>query len=246
MGFRRLALRAAPLLVLLVGCAAEEVEGEWRSICDGSDELRLAFRNGGGGGGCAGSCLQFEIGWSYLYVRGDCRYWVDDRSEDSWTGEARTGVLTDDEEESLSRVLHYDSWPEIARERGGLMTGSYHFLSDGEVTIDFTPGDTRDPPDLSEAGEAVSRWTEQLRAQGDPLDASAPVRVDVFKAQDVEPPTDESCELLWPFAIDPDPLAWTQSELARSRLVADPEVARAMRAFRGEVTVSLSWSPAAR
>ncbi|WP_434419405.1 hypothetical protein [Nannocystis pusilla] len=76
-------------------------EAEWRRICDGSQELRLAVR-ADGNVFIPTTSIAHELGRSYLYVRGDCRYWVASRARpelparfnaDNWQV-TRTGVLT--------------------------------------------------------------------------------------------------------------------------------------------------------
>src|SRR5690242_4175401 len=46
-----------------------------RPICDGSKEIRFAVRIMGGGTQRPPSMMT-NLGIAYLYIRGDCRYWV--------------------------------------------------------------------------------------------------------------------------------------------------------------------------
>ena len=180
--YRRTWVQWSLLALLGGGCAAEEgnqdqgsgstgepAAGEWRRICDGSDELRLAFRAAGGGGWCARGCLFFELGPTFLYVRGDCQYWVSESFEGVWTGRARTGRLSAEDEDALSRALNFDAWPELAHERAGATVEGGSTFSDGTSSIQFAPGVSSDPVELIEADEAIGGWLKRLWDDGEAM-----------------------------------------------------------------------------
>jgi hypothetical protein len=101
----RIALLAA---ALAAGCADEDTtppDDEPRArICDGSQDLRLGWFLTNAGG-LLRTPFQIELGFSYLYVRGDCEYWV---LHDGL--ESHHGVLDEDQETALAELVHYDDW----------------------------------------------------------------------------------------------------------------------------------------
>lgn len=213
---------------------------DWRRICDGSDQLRMVVR--GEVDSCELTCLLTDLGARYLYVRGDCTYWANIWTADVPWSDTKTGVLTLEQEEALSRQLHYDRWPELA---GVYLTGQDlgfpggRVYSDGEATIACAYGCQEDilgPEVLVELSRPVNDLIRELWDAGESLPDTAPMRVDVFGSTGVVPPLDdpEACAAVWPFDIDPDAWArWEDDTLTtQSILVDDPDLAAQLREVR--------------
>lgn len=86
-------------------------------ICDGSSRLRfgtwlpvLVTRI------AAGSAVMDDLGRHWLYVDGQCRYWVHPNNEpgDLWRA-TREGILTEDEERQLISDFSYADWSLLSK-----------------------------------------------------------------------------------------------------------------------------------
>jgi hypothetical protein len=92
---------------LAIGCGSEDitpVDEPRAEICDGSQDLRLAWFLSSSGG-VLRTPFQIELGFSYLYVRGDCQYWVLRSGLESHHGE-----LDAEQEAALAQLVHYGDW----------------------------------------------------------------------------------------------------------------------------------------
>ena len=212
----------------------------WRRICDGSDGLRMAVRVVGHED--VPTLIAHEIGNNYLYVRGDCRYWVvDDVPSEliDWKV-TYTGVLAPDVEEQLSRELQYDRWGELAGiYLGPSNPGGYELqYFDASAIIRCELGCTSDvtaPQDLKDMTPIVRTWFERLRLAGQPLAEAEPMRVDVLRVVLPNPVNDNPCAFEWPFAFDPTPLARNgEDPPGWSRLISDEASASMLRSMRGQ------------
>jgi hypothetical protein len=211
---------------------------EWRRICDGSLGLKLAVRLVGHEQ--VPTEIGHELGSESLYIRGDCRYWASAPAMSSlpdWQV-TRTGLLTAEREEQLSRALHYARWGELAGlYLGPGNPGGYEIqYSDSVSTIRCELGCTSDvdAPDELMALTAVARdWSRRLWDEGEPLGAEDPLRVDILRVELPEPVVDNHCAREWPFSFDPTPLARGMNDsLLSSRLLADGASAAELRALR--------------
>jgi hypothetical protein len=119
------------------GSAATDTGASFTAICDGSADLRLVARTGAPESNCPEAGLNLTqlygmLGATYLYVRGDCRYWTFGPSLDA-LGSARTGVLDDAQAMAISQDLGYGAWPEMH----GLYSGNcLRTLSNLQSTIE--------------------------------------------------------------------------------------------------------------
>ncbi|GEM_PF-2200868 len=210
------------------GTPTESTGGDsWRRICDGSQVLRMALVLTGGG--LLETELFREVGFNYLYVRGDCRYWaLDQVGRPPWQ-DTRTGVLTLEQEEALSRSLLYDRWPELEGKypAGGYYDAGFLMAYDGKHAI-WCRCDTEitGPAELSDGTFTtnVESWWEELWTQGDPIDGGA-LRVILTKIERATP-VDTCAQPAWPFAWDPDEIAVPQEsssgEWGQSARIDDP------------------------
>jgi hypothetical protein len=97
--------RALPLVAATLSCGGHTPRGH---VCDGSGSLRLAMaRLSSFDRLQPGSQVLFENGSPFLYVDGNCRYWV--QSDDGWAG-SRSGVLTPSQASQLEADTHYADW----------------------------------------------------------------------------------------------------------------------------------------
>jgi hypothetical protein len=80
--------------------------GPLHKICDGTSELRFAARIAGRYS--AQPDMMAQIGMAYLYVRGDCVYWVNTRV--GGFAQTKQGRLSEDDELRLSADFGYGNW----------------------------------------------------------------------------------------------------------------------------------------
>ncbi|WAS95628.1 hypothetical protein [Nannocystis punicea] len=230
-------------------------EAQWRRICDGSQELRLAARRLTGRFELITS-IGVELGASYLYVRGDCRYWVASESRPELPGMfdrvnwqvTRTGVLTPELEQELSQSLLFDRWSERAGDYGDNDEGAAnYFYSDGEASVRCghdCSGGQDPPPELAGLNDVAAAWFESLWDAGEPMAPADPVTVDLI-APEVEgdlPVTETwTCAVPWPFDLDPASISHdgkTVIEPVATRPIHDPELAAELRALRDALFVA--------
>ena len=215
--------------------AGEEIGEEPALLCDGSQDLRLAWFVGGGGQ--VVTEMQRELGFAYLYVRGDCRYWVlpyqgppalDVR-------EARTGVLDAGEAAELAEMLDYGNLAALAAEdwpQQGGEDGPTNFLHDGEDLIACTDTCLGAPESVQTMTTAGPDYFLELWEAGEPM-SDAPMRIQARFLGGA--PTDDVP--VWDLGLDLSEVDTTPIELSMqgtSTLVDDPEIAAALRQFRAQ------------
>lgn len=170
-------LGAAALLFTLVtasyGCLDDV------TLCDGSDDIRLAYRTVGGNPFSEQRVL-FENGYSYLYVDGQCRYWAYP-GEGTGTGEdplsdVVTGTLTAEQESQIKEdldVVEWQRWDGESFHESGLMDGgtaifwmpsaAYHCYGDCQSSL------------RNDIRKNVRRWIGKLIEEGDPVEGAVRV-----------------------------------------------------------------------
>jgi hypothetical protein len=218
---------------------ADETGGEPidRNLCDGSQDLRLAWWRGGGGS--LNSELEREIGFYYLYVRGDCRYWAltFQKPPEVAVFETRTGVLDAEAEAALAERLGYGEWDELVgfHDEKGAFDVTWTFVHDGTQLI-VCRGDCPDAPEaVIEIQQASNTTFHELWSTGEPLEDDAPMRI---VAMDLGPDYspggfDEVFE--WTIELDLATVAVSYEQLMMSgvsTLIDDPAIAAALREFR--------------
>jgi hypothetical protein len=179
-------------------------------ICDGSMSMRLAVSQR------ADAMLQHafpgELGWQYLYVRGDCKYWVlplEPYGENGPVSDVREGTLTPEDEVALATALSYPRWDVLQGDyfQGGSDVPTWHF-SDGSHTIGCRvscgwAGDGR-PAEIVRLQDAWNEWLPKLYAGALPY--TGPMRMVVVY---YDTPRDgvPECYEPWPFAWHPMDIA---------------------------------------
>lgn len=183
-------------------------------LCDGSDALRLTLTRlpphvGGAGGRWV--VFPFEVGLNSIWVRGDCRYWIQKANANSTTQTLRTGVLSDEEATQLAKDMHYSQLDQFEDEYGDQLDGDGLFvLSNGQKAVRCRGYCTETPtaPDELVAMEArYQAWSDRLLATSE--DVTGPMLALFTKsASPASPPDEESgCDLSWPFSFDPNSTA---------------------------------------
>lgn len=208
---------------------------EPRRICDGTDAIRLAVRTLVDSTRVrAFKQALYELGTSFLYVDGRCRYWVQDPNEDSfrpWRA-YHHGTLTESQEQRLHAAVSYDDVTKGPPCVGPFATdGSPTSVWDGKNTV-ICAGQVQAEFDWPMRAELFSEGTELAGA----------VRVEV--GQDSVPPKAKIYD--WPL-IDPPSYYETDygeaSENGHSKLVDDAGEASAVRAFREQVLADVTKTP---
>lgn len=206
-------------------------EEGWAEICDGSEDLRLAMVLTGGGQ--VDNEIVREIGFAYLYVRGTCEYWVLPTLDGVLWPDTRTGVLTLESEEALSRALDYGDLADVAGswDSESLFDASTLLVSDGTHTMACYGGCDQGPEaaqDLwGEQGQIEALWEHSAPYLG-------PVRVSVVGWSDS---TIDELGMPWPMANDPWSLAIDgdndpEHQAGDSVLIDDPLEAATLRDLR--------------
>src|SRR5262249_1645270 len=101
------AMKGVPIMALVLSLACSSPAPLGPPICDGSNRLRLVYAAMIQGGLTSGSQLFADNGRPFLFVDGQCNYWVSDGAEYS---RYHTGHLTPDAERMLEDQLGYRSW----------------------------------------------------------------------------------------------------------------------------------------
>jgi hypothetical protein len=227
------------LCTLACGDGTSATEGDepaTERICDGSQDLRLAWF-ASFAGGVVRTALQYEVGFNYLYVRGDCHYWVVPyRDGDPMWQETHTGVLDETQETELVELLHYGDWDELLGvwPDPGVYDAPVMRVHDGHSESGI--GCVHECPDAPQAvqdmrsayGAQLQHWWEV----GEP--STGPMRVLAVLTPEGENTTDP---VPWTVDLDLAPLAVGYEESfcrGMSKLVDDPASAAALREFRAE------------
>ncbi len=139
------------------------------TICDGSDDLRMAALLGQGGNTSPAASVVDGNGSRFVYVDGRCRYWVTGVS-----GQALTGTLDPAEADLLTSRLGVGAWPEF---QGQEWSGDWY---DAPSLVLWTPSGAVHcsrqcqgaslPEPLSLIADALQVETERLAAGAQPLD----------------------------------------------------------------------------
>lgn len=189
------------------GSTGEPTTGdEWATICDGSDDLRLAMVLGGGGQ--IENELERALGFRYLYVLGTCEYYVLPQLEGVRWPDARTGVIDKATEEQLSLAIDYGGLAAIAGSwsTDGVFDASTLVISDGTVSVACYAGCEQGPAAAQALWIENKLWIDQLWEQGEPL--AGALRISVVGSPGAAMDADAEP---WPLAAEPWSLAAEES-----------------------------------
>lgn len=145
-------------------------------ICDGSAELRFAaYTVSQGNLDRALRDLQ-TVGWSYLYIDGQCHYWTVD---DLMYRETREGDLTKAQARALAEDFGFGGWDGIEGvwSGGGGIHGTWMVVHDTRTGVACYFGCTAAPAPVQAVAsrETLDHWIQLLYAEGTPLDG--PIRM---------------------------------------------------------------------
>lgn len=235
---RRLGI-AIILLTLLVASLGCEEDLEEATLCDGSDDIRLAYRTLGGNPAPERKLLS-ENGYTYLYVDGQCRYWAYPGEGDGTGGSPRsdvvTGTLTAEQESQLKEDLDVVEWQRWDQE-------SFHEdgLFDGTTATFWMPtaayycyGDCQSSK-RNNIRKSVRRWIGELIEDGEPVEG--PVRVAVFKVPNIgSPPSHPTQPAPAGFDLQEHALSTgdASSTCAGEGILVEGEAAETLRRYRRE------------
>lgn len=206
-------------------------------LCDGSQDLRLAWTLDGGG--LIRADFEREVGFYYLYVRGDCHYWLLPyaKPHEVPAFETLTGALDEAAEQALMERVQYGAWDELAGcwpEPGGADVSTtivHDGHSEGMVVC---VGECPAAPDPVRAlSNSMRDAFAELALSAAPLD-DAPMRV---LATPALPEQASATAIAWTVALDLAAVAVPEDDFVHqgmSTLIDDPTTAAALRAFRLE------------
>jgi hypothetical protein len=242
----RLRPRLAPvaksaLILTLLACPVAGCSGDAAHtpdpavICDGDPALRFVFRNAGGGQLLPGSQVMYENGSPYLFVDGQCAFWVGkDLLQD-----VRGGTLTTAQADALSQALRLSDWNRYKGEYyDDLCDGPvrrYRFGADEVAVYPTCTGPKTSQPVDWMLDAALSQVSAIYDAA---TPATGPVRyVLVAEPADVSwPPAVTALAADWPLAGDPAAMALTFEQAGAYQpgmsLSAQPPDADALRGLR--------------
>ncbi len=182
----------------------ERIDAGLVEICDGSDEIRLSYTNGGGMVANYYSFFQ-PYGTYALFVDGQCRYWI---FEQPHVG-IRTGVLDEQEANDLSTGLRLHWLSEFSGSYGnsGCSDGGTTTISNGVDYVSCYCGCPEAPVPVNEmffgSSDLLRNLMAGLAARAEP--SGGPIRVVVLAATVDDPSS------LW--AVYDWPLDWSPSEI---------------------------------
>lgn len=190
----------AVTVVMTLGCVPESREERLDpdAVCDGSSELRVAVRYGGGGPLGPFDVFSQALGWSTIFVNGECRFWTDaDHLE------MRSGTLTKAEWTALAERLKYPDWNRWSGDygtqwpdQGGreFWTGTSGQTEATFITYSVCEG-SQDPvpPGLCDTTSAASEIAGELVGLGTPVEG------DVWVG--VEPVSDDHGAVVHPWPV---------------------------------------------
>jgi hypothetical protein len=196
-------------------CGAEPI-----ALCDGSSSLRFAATSAGGNLTGVPRVAR-EIGWQFLLIDGECRYWTMTEPD----GPVRTGALDATEEAEFSSALRLGDWSsDDVRTGGCLDAGGTRLRFDQTwVTVSCVSTDLTD---------AYSDWLETLHAAG--TRASGELRFTVADASEESWVVGNTTDIAsaWPLAGAPSTLLERGADEDAEPAVASADEAEALRDAR--------------
>ena len=226
------------------------------SICDGSDNIRFSmvgivqdgFTN----------AMQHANGASYLYVMGDCTYYVGYPGfEPTQRGLARTGALTANDAEALGKAVSYGGWHELgianrayAGDRQILDGGTEVFMD--ETTTVSCAGDCESeetPQVVAAMHHAFLPWQKRLWDLGKPMQGS--IRIMAWKGAFNFPSslTEEPFAAgTWPLSFPIEDVLIPRDEggkllYGQGRLVEQPDADKLRDIWHRDIDVSTAENP---
>jgi hypothetical protein len=213
-----------------------------RRICDGSSDIRLAYR----WASASAMVLDYtrvlsELGFGFLYVDGNCHYWIQEparpnAADDYLTWRSyREGQLGEGQESRLHDAVSYDD-PSTLPECSVTTTSDAPVVQlwDG-ATVHSCPGR------LSTEWDWPMR--DELFQMGKAM--TGPVRIEVGERLPTDVP---EFALIYPWPLTESPSAYVTPESlsgasGQSRLIGDPAEAAALRSLRDQFVADAERAP---
>jgi hypothetical protein len=223
---------------LAVGCGSDDTtptpEDELRGqLCDGSQDLRLAWFLSNAGG-VLRTPFQIELGFSYLYVRGDCQYWVKKSGL-----VAHGGVLDATEEAALAELVYYEDWMGLTQlwEDPGWDDVPLMVVDDGHG--EFSIGCLGECPVAPQAVRDMrAAYRDELERMWDEGERSiGPMRVLAARLPDGDPIPEPMFVVPWTVDLDLTSVAvdyLDMENVGMSALIDDPATLAELREFSDE------------
>jgi hypothetical protein len=209
-----------------------------RNLCDGSQDLRLAWLRARGGS--INAELEREIGFYYLYVRGDCRYWVlpYQKPPEIEVFETRTGTLDAEAEAALAALVSYGEWDPLVGvwPEYDAFDITVTFVHDGTDVIICEGNCPGAPEAVLSLDQAANTAYRELWESGEPL-VDEPMRVLANLLEPGFQPGQDVEIVPWTVDLDLATVAVSYEELVEagmSTLIDDPALTVALREFRAQ------------
>ena len=216
-------------------------------LCDGSAGIVLALRVVDPAGRVsAGAQVLWDNGAGFLYVTGDCRYWVYDINRGGTWHPFRTGTLSPVQAATLYNSLGIAGWNRIVgRWVGSVFDGSTLLFTRGPLTIACerncdAPGT---PPEVQALARQLPGVLTELARDAEPV--TGPMRYVVVRPEN---PSLRDVFVLSPLALRLNEVAISDAEAARlqygqGRLLDNPTDVSALRALRNLEGVRTDRTP---
>ena len=214
------------------GDTTQDPAPDARALCDGSSEVRLTFKSGGG---FVDSAYAFYAphGFGFFAVDGTCHYWAGG----NLNAGLRTGTLSMEMAGVITTELHVSEIPALAahQDTESCSDAGVALIGAGGRFISCTCGCDTLPAAIPQAFKNVDTINASLISAGLPSDG--PLRALAIPVDDPkwQPPTKI---LDWPLASSPSALATSSMFTATSgkaiEAPADRMALRALRAMVGE------------
>jgi hypothetical protein len=215
-------------------------------ICDQSAQLRFALSIAPGGMVTSGQHMLYENGVPFLFVDGQCNYWVSRGVANIWE-DVRTGQLSGDEEAALSSDLYYADWARLRGDwRGFTFDGNVEIFSNGTATVVCDAGCDASgvPIEVTKMRDAWQAWTDRLWRAGSPIDGAE--RIIVVRYDDGQPPGQYDWQP-WPLQLPIDSIAVSYAQsyqtVVNSTLVSNAADAQAIRSLRRKMAAGQLGNP---
>jgi hypothetical protein len=193
---------------------------ETAPLCDGSSSLRFAGTHAGGNLTGAPR-VAAEVGWSFLLIDGECRYWAMTDPH----GPVRTGTLDAVQEDQFSSTLRLGEWNADDEQTGGCVDAGSTRLRFGETQVSISCV-------VTPLTMAYSDWLKNLHLAG--TRASGALRYTVSDASEESWVVGNSTDIAsaWPLEGAPEDLLERGEDESAEPAVASADAAEALRDAR--------------
>jgi hypothetical protein len=223
-------------------------------ICDGSDQIRLAFITGGGPGATPANTLLYSLGVRWLFVDGHCTYWMQSVTEQSTYDKFQnfrgylTGVLTPTQESALFENVGYGivgttAGDDTVDNAGVSPNGPLQSGCRGPQAFDASVGSLWNGREMQHCSPFLepAGWLlrAELMAGAHPMSGAVRIHIGALNGYAYPP---EMPRYEWPLN-SPAERFFAEGDSERSFVISDPSDAAALRALRERVLGTSSDFP---